>query len=125
MCLKCGKFICESCKDEHDKYREATVVSINNSQYICKHHFRKVTLFCNFCKLDLCQDYCLLEHHHYKNESLIFKQEIKPSCYKCSNKTLITLTNLFNAFYQCYVKGLEDSKMTIKIVLNLYLIDNK
>ena len=125
MCLKCGKFICESCKDEHDKYREATVVSINNSQYICKHHFRKVTLFCNFCKLDLCQDYCLLEHHHYKNESLIFKQEIKPSCYKCSNKTLITLTNLSNAFYQCYVKGLEDSKMTIKIVLNLYLIDNK
>jgi hypothetical protein len=131
LCVKCGKFICESCKDEHesskgilnDKYREATVVSINNSQYICKQHFRKVTLFCNYCKVDLCQDYCLLEHQHYKNESLIIKNEIKPSSYKGSNKALITLADLSNAFYQCYVEGLEDLKMTIKIVLNLYLIE--
>jgi hypothetical protein len=36
LCVKCGKFICESCKDEHesskgilnDKYREATLVSL-------------------------------------------------------------------------------------------------
>ena len=131
LCLKCGKFICESCKDQHesskgilnDEYREATVVSINNSQYFCNQHFRKVTHFCNFCKLDLCQDYCLIEHQHCKNESLIIKNEIKPSCYKGSNKTLITLANLSNAFYQCYAKGLEDSKLTIKIVLNLYLIE--
>ena len=59
----------------------------------------------------------------YKNEKLINAKIIKPLNYNGENKILNILFNLANAFYQCYLIGIEKNEMTINIILNLSLIE--
>ena len=75
ICLNCETLICDNCIEEHkidkrilnDEYSKITVSPIMMKQYYCKQHCKKVTHFCYFCTINLCQD-CLLEHFHCKNE---------------------------------------------------------
>ena len=131
ICLNCETLICDNCKEEYkidkrvlnDEYSKIRVSPIMMKQYYCKQHCKKVTHFCNFCKINLCEKDCLLEHFHCKNEKLIYEIKIKPSDYNGNNKTLNILNILSKSFYECYLRGLDKKEMTINIILNLYLIE--
>ena len=131
ICLKCEKILCDECLKEHENsikkishpLQEIKVVPINEKQYYCKQHCKKVTHYCNFCKNNLCEDECLSEHHHCKNEKLINENTIVPLNYDGENSTLNILLKIANSFYQCYLTGIEKNEMTINIILNLYLIE--
>ena len=97
ICLKCGEFICDKCILNHEsigdkedllnsEYTQRSAFKILNSQYYCKQHLEKVTHFCRFCKINLC-DKCLIEHYHYKNESLFIEIKINPSGYNGNDQT--------------------------------------
>ena len=131
ICLKCGLYICDQCVFAHetitrainDIYREMSVFPLVDSQYYCKQHLNKVTHFCGFCKMNLCEQECILEHFHCKNEPLNYNKNSNPSGYNGKNQTLKNLADLSKAFCECYKNGIKNSKMTINIMLNFYLIE--
>ena len=130
ICLNCEELFCDECAKQHEndsekinnEFNEIKVVPIIKKQYYCKQHHKKVTHYCNFCKNNLCENKCLFEHHHCKNEKLINENIIQPLNYNGENQALNTLFNLANSFYQCYLIGKEKNEMTINIILNLSLI---
>ena len=131
ICLKCGLYICDQCVFAHetinrainDIYREMSVFPLVDSQYYCKQHLNKVTHFCGYCKINLCEQECILEHFHCKNEPLNNNKNSNPSGYNGKNQTLKNLADLSKAFCECYKNGIKNSKMTINIMLNFYLIE--
>ena len=133
ICMKCGEFICDKCKKDHEsigdigylsnrEYSLKSVFNVLKSQYCCKQHLKNVTYFCRLCKINLC-DKCIIEHYHYKNESLYTEIKICPEGYNDNDQTLRNLANLAKTFYQCYQNGLKNSYMTLNIILNYHLIE--
>ena len=131
ICSKCGEFICDKCVMEHEstrgflncEYFQRCVFPIINSQYYCKEHLNKVTHFCRYCKINLCEKECILEHCHCKSELFNKELNINPSGYNGSNPTLKDLANLSRIFYECYKEGVKKSNLTLNIILNYYLIE--
>ena len=131
ICLKCDEFICDNCVLEHEstkgflniEYLQRSVIPIINSQYYCKEHLNKVTHFCRYCKINLCEKECLLEHCHCKSEPFDKELNINPSGYNGNNLILKNLANLSRAFYECYKERVEKSNLTLNIILNYYLIE--
>ena len=132
ICLKCEAFICDNCAHEHESYNDfinsdgsqQSIFPIFDSQYFCKDHLNKVTHFCPFCKINLCEKECLLEHCHSKIESLEIEINTKPSGYKGKNQTLKNLSDLAKSFYEIYNIGLKNEEMTCNIILNTHLIQS-
>ena len=131
MCLKCGYFICEECKNSHERYDlikssyfqlKKTVFPIVESQYICREHIEYKTNFCNCCRKDLCK-ICCNEHIHHTIEPLKVETKIKPLEYKGNNATLNLLSNLAELFFKCYKDKKLENKLTINSLLNYYLIE--
>ena len=131
ICLKCDEFICDNCISNHETtidllnthYSQYSIFPIIDSQYYCKQHLKRVTHFCRYCKVNLCEKECREEHFHYKNELLNSKININPSGYNGDNSTLKNLAKLSRDFHECYKEGLKNSKLTINIILNTYLIE--
>ena len=132
ICLKCGKFFCEKCGNEHEnnkgplntEYSEKSIMAINYVQYLCKEHFQNVTHYCKICKKNLCEKECLKEHRHINNESLYkFKYKKNPSRYKGPNPTLIDLAKLARGLHDCYLNGIALGRITLNLILNLSLME--
>ena len=132
ICLKCGKCFCEKCGKEHEnskgplnsEYSEKSLIEINDAQYYCKEHFKKVTHYCRICKKNLCEKECLKGHRHINNESLYkFISKKNQSGYKGSNQTLIELAKLASSLHHCYLNGVAYGKITLNFILNLSLME--
>ena len=131
ICLKCGEFICDKCLIEHQSTKgllnndnlKVSIFPILSSQYYCKNHLNKVTHFCRYCKINLCDKECLLGHYHYKNELLNIRIKMNPSGYNGENVTLKGLADLSKSFNECYEEGVKNSNLTLNIIHNYYLIE--
>ena len=73
-CLSCNEFICELCKESHNKEHKLKEYIKNN--FICKIHNQKYVSYCNKCKKDLCS---LCEKDHINANDLINYKDMKPN----------------------------------------------
>ena len=100
ICLKCGEYICKDCSKEHkypnDKFvslKDYSISSVLNSQFYCKDHSLKITHYCHICKIHLCNNEYLSEHHHinchFLNQDKKY-QKLEINC-QGDNKTLSKL----------------------------------
>ena len=132
ICFKCRKFICDNCIQKHEQpkgiinieYFEKLVIPIIKCQNYCKEHLQEITHYCNICKMNLCEEYCIKEHCHCKCESLAsYKGKVSPSGYNGANQTLNQLADIARAFNDCFLYSSKNSQMTINIILNHHLIE--
>lgn len=134
ICLKCGKYVCNKCSEDHlinpvfypndeniKQYLDKSIIYIPIVQFYCKEHLSKNNYFCGICKINLCNE-CILEHCHINCPSLfdkITEEEIVE--YNGSNKIVLELLNIVKILKECYLTLFEDSNMTANILLNLFL----
>ena len=86
ICYTCNKYLCSSCKSNHDKNHG--IINYDDKNYICKIHNEPFVKYCKTCKEEIC---LACEKVHEKHETKTFKS-ILPD----KNDLLKNMKNLKN-----------------------------
>ena len=94
-----------------------------NSQYFCEIHLCKYNYYCPVCKINLC-DSCVESHIHINCLDILSPNIKDNNTIAPSNDCFKRLYHLAQIFHSCYNKSINNSKMTMNILLNNMLANN-
>ena len=64
ICLNCNKLFCLKCINKHSEEQNHKSIIFNNNLRLCREHNLKITLYCEVCKANICEECRKLHFSH-------------------------------------------------------------
>ena len=127
-CYKCQKYICNLDKKKHSNECDNSIlIEIEKIDLVCNIHGKKLSYFCNDCKISFCV-MCKEHQNHNKNyiDELKFEEFEKKILLNEINKNLNDLDIIYNEIKNVLMKKITDIYVMNKnlLELNKILLDN-